>query len=473
MSTRTTRRLLAVVFVWAALYLPWLGTSGLRSEEGHRVLPAVEMLESGNFLVPHIGGEPYLRKPPLINWLVAASFKLSGQRNEWTARLPSILSVLALALGFVVLTHHSLGGRGALLAALACLTSLGLLEKGRMIEIEALYVALFGLGFLCWITWWRAGRSPWLVWTVPWIFLGFGLLAKGPTHLLFFYALVFAVLWESGRVRELWHPAHLFGLALVLGIFACWAIPYSQALRAETISRTWSSELLNRFTGSEGTLNDWLLNFPLALGYFLPAGLLLPFVRFRKMESEERKIARGLFWGAALPFVVVLLLPGAIQRYVLPTLVPTYYLLGMAIKCDAFEWRLFRRPVPARMVYALVFLIALAAAIIFPLRSATVQKERPGFDKVAAPINQHLAPGEALYAIDPRFQPYLFYIRARVIYLESLNELPRGARHFIVRPKVQGAVEKWGHANGLEPRLILKTQSLRGQSTLFYEIASP
>ncbi len=36
------------------------------------------MLQTGNYLVPQVGGETYFRKPPLINWLVAASFKIFG-----------------------------------------------------------------------------------------------------------------------------------------------------------------------------------------------------------------------------------------------------------------------------------------------------------------------------------------------------------------------------------------------------------
>jgi 4-amino-4-deoxy-L-arabinose transferase-like glycosyltransferase len=57
-----------------------------------------KMLQSGNYVVPYVGTQSYLRKPPLINWIVAASFKLSGVRNEWTARLPSALCLLAVAL---------------------------------------------------------------------------------------------------------------------------------------------------------------------------------------------------------------------------------------------------------------------------------------------------------------------------------------------------------------------------------------
>lgn len=57
-------RLLLVLALWAAIYLPWLGATGLHSEEPKRVMPAVEMLATGDFLVPRIAGEPFLRKPP-------------------------------------------------------------------------------------------------------------------------------------------------------------------------------------------------------------------------------------------------------------------------------------------------------------------------------------------------------------------------------------------------------------------------
>jgi 4-amino-4-deoxy-L-arabinose transferase-like glycosyltransferase len=85
MSPRVSGML--VVAVWAVTYLSYLGSSELRSEEGHRVLPAVQMLDNGNYVVPYVGSEPYLHKPPLVNWVVAASFKLFGARNDWTARL--------------------------------------------------------------------------------------------------------------------------------------------------------------------------------------------------------------------------------------------------------------------------------------------------------------------------------------------------------------------------------------------------
>jgi 4-amino-4-deoxy-L-arabinose transferase-like glycosyltransferase len=128
-----TRAFVVVLFVWAAIYLPRLGSLEIKSEEGRRILPAVTMLETGNYIVPQVGSDPYLRKPPLVNWMVAACFKLFRVRNEWAARLPSVVSVLAVALAFLGIARASLGANGSVAAALIWLTNFGLLEKGRLI----------------------------------------------------------------------------------------------------------------------------------------------------------------------------------------------------------------------------------------------------------------------------------------------------------------------------------------------------
>src|SRR5437764_2041632 len=153
------RRLHIVLLVWAAIYLPALGSLEIKGEEGRRILPAVTMLQTGNFLVPYVGSEAYFRKPPLVNWLVVALFKLTGVRNEWTARLPSAVAVLAVAIAFVTLGPRSLGSLGSLFAALVWLANFANVEKGRLIEIEALYVSLTALAFIFWIAAYRAEKT--------------------------------------------------------------------------------------------------------------------------------------------------------------------------------------------------------------------------------------------------------------------------------------------------------------------------
>src|SRR5216117_3873926 len=125
---------LIVVAVWAVVYLPALGSLAVKGEEGRRILPAIRMLETGDYLVPQVGSNPYFRKPPLVNWLVAASFKIFGTRNEWTARLPSAIAVLTVAIAFVTVARGSLSPRGSIIAALIWMTNIGMIEKGRLIE---------------------------------------------------------------------------------------------------------------------------------------------------------------------------------------------------------------------------------------------------------------------------------------------------------------------------------------------------
>ena len=48
---RMARWLLIILALWAAIYLPALGSLEIKGEEGRRILPAVSMLETGNYLV--------------------------------------------------------------------------------------------------------------------------------------------------------------------------------------------------------------------------------------------------------------------------------------------------------------------------------------------------------------------------------------------------------------------------------------
>jgi len=173
-----------------------------------------------------------------------------------------------------------------------------------MIEIEALYVSLTALAFICWLSWWNEPPRRWLAWTVPWIFLGLGLLAKGPLHLLFFYAVVIAVLWQAGELRQLWSGPHLVGVIVMLAIFAAWAVPCLLVAQEAHVAGIWSRQFSGRLSGEDFKFQDWILNIPRGLAYLLPWVILLPFARFGELSSEpEKKFCRALLVGVAVPFV--------------------------------------------------------------------------------------------------------------------------------------------------------------------------
>jgi 4-amino-4-deoxy-L-arabinose transferase-like glycosyltransferase len=396
-----------------------------------------------------------------------------------------------VALAFVTVARRNLGPNGSLIAALIWLTNFGTLEKGRLIEIEALYISLCAVAMILWLSWWEQKRSPWLTWIVPWIFLGLGWLAKGPTHLFFFYALVLAVLWQTKQWRLLFHPAHLIGILVMLGIFAAWAVPFMQMHESGKVMNKWSGQFAGRVTGEFFHFGVWITTIPRALCYFLPWLLVLPLVRFSRLRGEaERKLARALAWSAAVPLTIIGLMPGAAPRYSLPVLTPFCWLLGMVFAEDAFAmppWldRL-RRPLWPRLGGVFVGAIVLVGLIGYPMAALAIehrQLEVPVIGKllgrimperkvknISDQINAVVPQSETLYAVDPNYQPFFFYMDAPVKYVSSLEELPYDTRYFLVRPDNEqdaAAMERWSPRH---PRPILRVKDYRKQTVIVFVV---
>ena len=328
------------------------------------------------------------------------------------------------------------------------MANFGMIEKGALMEIEALYVSLAGLALIFWLSFWEQRRSPWLTWIVPSVFLGLGLLAKGPVHLLFFYAVVIAVLYRDGELGKLLSIAHLAGLLIMLGIFAAWAVPYWQAMKGAPVAETWSVQLTGRLSMDDFKLGSWLLNIPRGLAYFLPWTLLLPLVpRAKWATPADQNLARALSFGAAAPFLLVNLLPGALPRYSMPALVPASWLMAMTLGANEIQWRgKFSRP---QFRWRFVIGTALAAGLLLCVYAGAVVPSLQGRSKVkpiAAQIDHLIPDSEPLYALDPDFQPFLFYVRSRLIYVSRLEDVPTTARYLLVQPPREREVlesERW------------------------------
>ena len=70
--------LLMAVAVWTRPFLP--------VDETRYLAVAWEMWRDGNFLVPHLNGETYSHKPPLLFWLMNLGWAIFGL-NDWWPRL--------------------------------------------------------------------------------------------------------------------------------------------------------------------------------------------------------------------------------------------------------------------------------------------------------------------------------------------------------------------------------------------------
>jgi len=340
---------LAVIFVlWAGIYLPGLGSEELTKEEPRRVLPGLEMLRTGDWVNLRVGGEEYHRKPPLLNWLIAYAVQTNdGEMEEWVVRLPSVLSVLLLLVGILLLVGRIGGVETGLVVSLLVLTASGMIAKGRMAEIEAVYIAMFGLAWLWWFSFTMTDRVPWRAWFGAGVLLGLGFLAKGPPHLLFFYLLVIAHVWAHRQWKVLLHPAHLMGVLVAVGVAAPWFVLSMGASAGGEATGVWMDQLTGRLRPGSIDWASWGLQFIEAILNFFPwCFLLVPlfFKRFRNWlgVDADDPVDRALRWGILVGYLAIAMIPTARSRYTMPLIVPGAVLVARSY--------LMARPISMRVV---------------------------------------------------------------------------------------------------------------------------
>ncbi len=324
----------AVLIVWAGIYLPGLGTLDIEFNEGRRIMPAVSMLDTGNWQTPSLAGNEYFKKPPMINWLIASSFIINGERSEFAARFPSVIFVLAFVSVLVLMPSELLSLRARLMGAIFFMTAYGSIDNGRQIEIDSVYACLTGIATVCWLNLWCSGRFSRLkLWIIPASILGVGLLVKGPLILLFFYLVVLSVAISEKKAKELLRYEHFAGIALMCLIFLSWAFFInSPKTQSHQMASTWLNEIMMRFKAGDMNVILWGKRVLGAVMGFLPWLILIPFFWSRKwvsnIEDRHLKVFTACRLAFVLSFLIVNLMPGAKARYSYPLFCLAFILLG-------------------------------------------------------------------------------------------------------------------------------------------------
>ena len=93
---------------------------------------ARNMLTSGDWVTAHLDGLRYLEKPPLVYWLIAASYRVFGP-HDWAARIPTALSAIALAGLTAAFGIWAFGRRAGFYSGLSIATCVGLFLFTRIL----------------------------------------------------------------------------------------------------------------------------------------------------------------------------------------------------------------------------------------------------------------------------------------------------------------------------------------------------
>lgn len=360
---------LALYALLAAYLLVYILPLGIRpliipDETRYAEVPR-EMIQRGDWVVPHLNGLRYFEKPPLGYWLNAISLTAFGE-NAFAVRLPSAVSA-GLAAYFVGLLLFRSGYRRktALLSAAVYLSLFEVLFAGTFAVLDSIFnlfltggMVLFFLGTI--------RGSPGEK-THNRYFIGSGLLfgtaflSKG--FLAFVIPGIVLLPWIllERRFELVW--AGVRGVvAGCLPVVLPWAIMIH--LREPDYWRyfIWE-EHIRRFLADdaqhEAPIYYFLVYLPVLCfpwTAFLPAAF-----RGLSADSSQRPLIRLLLLWFALPFVFFSLSKGKLATYILPCLAPLAVIvtLGLSNYLDTGRTRLYRLGAVINIVILGLFFLAI------------------------------------------------------------------------------------------------------------------
>ncbi len=387
--------------LWLVLVVTALATRPLLPVDETRYLAvAWEMWLRGDWLVPHLNGEPYSHKPPLLFWLINLGWAVFGV-SEWWARLVAPLFGLGSLFLTAALARRLWPEDGAVPSVAPLILVGGVFWATfttlTMFDMILAFATLAGL--LGVVRAWR--RGGWGGWGVLGVAIGFGALAKGPAILVHTLPVaLLAPLWAmqpppGGWKR--WYAGLAAAAAAGALIALAWAGPAAvfggEAYREAILWRQTAGRLVDSFTHGQPVwwylavlppmLLPWLL-WPTswrALGglraaladagvRFCLAWLVPAFVTFSLISGKQPHYLLPVFPALALLLAVLMArrdgAPGVDQRY------PAWAIAALAVTAAAAVALGERIGLPAWTAAARPawMLLAAAAAVIAALAPA-------------------------------------------------------------------------------------------------------
>lgn len=353
----STLAVAGIILVTAVLTLP-----ALPVDETRYLTVAWEMRVTGNWILPSLNFEPYSHKPPLLFWLINASWSIFGV-EVWSARLVGIAATITV----VLLSNRlekKLNGDRAPGHAYSALMLLGLplfVAFGCSIMFDMLLTATVSGAMLAL---WIAGRSGgWKPFVAYGASVGLGLLAKGPVVLVFTApAAAFAFLWIAPNQRRQWYLRIGVSLVLALSIGLIWALAAARAGGSDYAHMIFWEQSAGRIASSFAHARPFWFYVPILLLFCIPLLIWRPARRGWIRSTRRQTAARNFLLCWILPALAILsAISGKQIHYLLPLLPACVLLASLALdhtipqKADRIALAVLFAGIPWVLIAAAIF----------------------------------------------------------------------------------------------------------------------
>jgi 4-amino-4-deoxy-L-arabinose transferase-like glycosyltransferase len=356
-SKETAICVLAVLAVSYLVFFYNLGGYSLKEpDEGRYAEIPREMIEQGDYVVPHLDYVRYFEKPPLLYWTCAASYKLFGI-NEWSFRFPNALAALAAVLVAGLFAGRWFSARAGLISGLMLMTSFGFFAMARVATIDMLFSFLLFASLSCFYEFYRERKRLFLY--LSWAALALAVLAKGPVAPVLLGAAVVLFLGCEKNLRFLKKAASPRAFLLFAAIACPWFVLMAVKEKGFTQFFFIDQHVLRFLTTKHSRSGPLYYFFPVLFGGLFPWSIFIP--RAVIFFWQEREMRLLLIWS-----LVVFTFFSVSGSKLPPYILPLFPALSIVLGC-LFD-RQWLTPLPRRreiIVYAVFFSLLAAAGLAF------------------------------------------------------------------------------------------------------------
>ena len=302
------KRLFLLYFFIAVNLICYCNSLPLKHEEPRRAIIAQEMLFTKNFIVPKICQEPYYKKPPFHNWIIALFSIKDKYISNFDARFPSLLSLILMSL-FTFILYKDIDKEIAYISAIISLTSFStMISYGMKAEPDMLFTFLFFGAYFFFI------KDKIFISS---LFMGASILTKGISPIFFYPGLIIYSFFEKDKKELIKKLGKHFTYSLLLPVI--WLILYYYYGNITNLFHSFFSQVKDRTVSNFYKIIKDAIEFPFrAFLALLPWSLIFIFNFKKKKFDANNKILLSSLSIFSVIFLILFIFPCGKGRYFLP-----------------------------------------------------------------------------------------------------------------------------------------------------------
>lgn len=328
-------------------------------DEGRYAEIPREMIEQGDWVVPHLNHVRYFEKPPLFYWAVAASYKIFGI-NEWSFRFPNALSAFLCIVILYFALRRRFPEEVAFISSVVLLSSFGFFAMARIVTLDMFFTLWLFCALVSFIGYYKE-RKGWFLYLF-YVALGLATLTKGPVCVILAGITIIIFLVTEKNLPFLRDLKPLRGIAIYAAITLPWII--AMALREKEFLYFFfiDQHILRFFTSKHKRSGPVYYFLPVLFAGLLPWSVLIPRSIVNAWKNSELRLF--VIWTFVV-FVFFSLSGSKLPPYILPAFPALSILIGHLL------YSYWRDPVKQKTEIAayLVIFAVFALSAFLPLNT--------------------------------------------------------------------------------------------------------